>query len=1175
MHNKYPRLGNKRFILIKPLILEIDNNEEFLIFNKSITNANYFMKFKSIVVCAFLLSIIITSCNTKPKKPKETPLTIVQDSLTGVQLAIETRKNTSAIVGDGLVLSLWATDSLAPDPVSMDIDDNGRVFMTRTNRQKNSEFDIRGHRNWMTPSISWQTVEDRRQFLHETFAPELSKENSWVKDLNNDSISDWKDLAVEKDEVWMLEDTDGNGIADKSTRVLNDFNNEVDDVAGALLVKDDNLYIGIAPNMWKIEDTNDDGVFDEKKSLANGFGIHIGFSGHGMSGAIEGPDGKIYWGIGDIGLNSTDKQGNKYKYPNQGVIVRCNPDGSNFEVFAHGLRNTHEFVFDAYGNIITSDNDGDHKGETERLIYVVEGHDAGWRANWQYGKYTDPKNNAYKVWMDEELFKPRWNGQAAYFIPPLASFHGGPTGMAYNPGTGLGIDWLNSFFLVQFSGAPNRSHIWNFTLKQKGASFELDKNESILNGILPTGLRFGPDGALYMTDWINGWGTKNLGRVWKLDVEPDKNDLKEARFKTKSLMTLNYKNQSIKELTALLSYIDMRIRKKAQFELVKRGTSGYNAFKNAILNNKNQFARIHAIWGIGQFSDSNPKKASPLLELLKDTNPEIVAQATKILGDVKLQNASSELIPLLTHNNARVCFFAAQALGRLKYKEAVQPLLKMIESNNDEDVYIRHAGVLALSRIGEVDPIIALSTSKNKSLRLAAVLVLRKLQNAQIAKFLNDTDDYIVTETARAINDDWSIEDALPALAELLSNTRFKDSEPLLRRAINAALRVGGEKELNNLIAFAKRTDVSGVLRSEALATLSTWASPSVLDRVDGRYRGEIKRDLKTIQDKIEKEIPSFLEDKNPNVLAGISEVLTTLKIETYNDKLYSILKKSKSKVAKAAALKALGNLNFKNIETAVQLGMKDKEQNVRSTAITLIKNLNISKDKLPAVIDPIFKYGTINDQQSILNTLGNLPVEKTEPIFKSLIQKVENKKISPSLTLDLIEAIEKTKSKNLLVELDRIRDSSDSIESYKDVLYGGNYQKGYRVFHKNSTAQCVRCHVVAGGGGNVGPNLDDMGNTLTREQLLEALIEPSKRLAPGFGNVVLTLDDGQVVIGVLEEEKSHKLILRTSEAEPLEIPLSIIKKRKNMPSSMPSMGKLIKRRELRDVIEYLAALKK
>ena len=54
-------------------------------------------------------------------------------------------------------------------------------------------------------------------------------------------------------------------------------------------------------------------------------------------------------------------------------------------------------------NLISEDNDGDHAGEKERLVYIVNGADIGWRSNWQYGKYRDPDNNTYKVWMDEKM----------------------------------------------------------------------------------------------------------------------------------------------------------------------------------------------------------------------------------------------------------------------------------------------------------------------------------------------------------------------------------------------------------------------------------------------------------------------------------------------------------------------------------------------------------------------------------------------------------------------------------------------------------------------------------------------------------------------------------------------------------------------------------------------------
>ncbi|PCJ93280.1 MAG: heme-binding protein [Flavobacteriaceae bacterium] len=1121
----------------------------------------------------FVLFLLILSCNNTPKIPTEIPLTKVQDSLSGVLAAKESREKISPFIAEGLTLSLWASDSLAPDPIAMDIDDEGRIYITRTNRQKNSEFDIRGYRHWMTPSISWETVEDRRDFLHEFFAPEKSEENAWLKDLNNDSIHDWRDLAVEKDEVWMLEDQTGNGIADISTRILEDFNSEITDVAGALLVRENDVFVGTGPDMWRLTDTNGDLVLDTKTSLVHGFAVHIGFSGHGMSGAIEGPDGKIYWGIGDIGANLTSLDGKKHKYPNQGVIVRCNPDGSNFEIFARGLRNTHEFVFDEYGNVISSDNDGDHRGESERLVYIVEGSDAGWRANWQYGKYTDPKNNSYKVWMDEELYKPRWEGQAAYIIPPISNFHNGPTGMVYNPGTALGKDWLNKFFLVEFVGDPSLSNIWSFDLKQSGAGFELNNDDKMIGGILPTGLEFGPDGALYAADWINGWGTNNAGRIWKLDVNEDKNDLKVERAETQRLMTLNYSDQSNDELAALLRYPDMRIRQKAQFELAKSSFWGYRALKKVLVEEKHQLARIHAIWGIGQIASASIGKAAPLLELLHDNDPEIVAQAAKILGDVKYADAATALIPLLKHDNDRVKFFAAQALGRLEHVEATEALVDMIAANSDEDVYLRHAAVLALTRVGAAETMASYVDNDNRSLRIAAVLVLRRLQSPLVAKFLEDKDEYIATEAARAINDDWSIKEALPALANILTNERFT-TEPLLRRAMNAALRVGGETELNNLIAFAKRTDVASNLRGEALATIGTWASPSVLDRVDGRYRGEISRDANLVKQKIEDDITAFLQDKDQEILIGASKVLNALGIETYNNQLNNLLASHKAPEVRAAMLDALGGLNYPNIETAMKTGMQDTDSRVRAAAVGLISILEISKEKLPAIIGPIFRKGSTGEQQRLLGVLGDMPIEKSSDVLSSLIKQADNNNLQQGIILDLIEAVEATASETLIAQLSKIKASGHTVDAYQETLVGGNRRRGRQVFNYNSTAQCVRCHSVGSAGGTVGPALDNIGNILSRAQLLESLIEPGARLAPGYGSVTITLKDGLVVTGILEEENHEELILRTGDAEPLEIAVSRIAKRVNLPSGMPPMGQLIERRELRDLIEYLSSLK-
>ncbi|MBL7872872.1 MAG: HEAT repeat domain-containing protein [Cyclobacteriaceae bacterium] len=1129
------------------------------------------MKYSKFFFYSFVsITIWISSCSTPPA---EKPLVVREDPAEGVIKAKEARENVSVQIADGLILNLWASDSLAPDPIAMSINDDGAIFLTRTNRQKNSEFDIRGFQEWMTPSIALQTVEDRRAFLRATFAPELSKKNEWLKDLNKDSIHDWHDLAVEEDEVWKLEDQSGDGIADISTRVVHDFNDEINDVAGALLVRKRDMFVGIGPDMWRLQDTNGDGIPDKKESISHGYAVHIGFGGHGMSGAIEGPDGKIYWGIGDIGANITAKDGKKYPYPNEGVIVRSNPDGSDFEVFAAGLRNTHEFVFDEYGNLITSDNDGDHAGESERLAHIVEGADLGWRSNWQYGKYTDPKNNRYNVWMDEGLSEPRWENQAAYIIPPIQNYHNGPTGMVYNPGTALGSAWKNKFFLVEFVGDPTRSHIWSFGLKPKGASFELDGEKDIISGILPTGIRFGPDGALYVADWINGWNTKNYGRVWKIDVTEGTNDLKAERGETKRLMQLEYEDQSAETLLNLLSYADMRIRQKAQFELVTRGSKGEDVFKQALSQRENQLARVHAIWGIGQLAETDKTKAAQLIDVLKDQDLEIVTQAAKVLGDRKYSEAGAQLIPLLSTANPHVKFYAAQALGRMQHKEAVTPLINMIDTNNDEDNYLRHAGVLALSRIGEVDPIVALASSPERDLRIAAVLVLRRLKSDRVAIFLQDKDEYIVAEAARAINDDLSIEKSLPALAGLLKEERFS-SEPLLRRSINAALRVGGEKELDLLIAFAKRITVSPALRGEALAALGTWASPSVLDRVDGRYRGKIDRDPALVKSKLNKEVKSFLGEKNVEVLMGTAKMLSDLQLNDFNGELTKLATHHPTAEVRSAMITALHTLKYDQMESIIKAGMNDKDEKVRTTALGLLGDLNISKENLPGIMNPIFEKGSLPEQQQLLRVLAAMDADKTTTILNGLVDQLISKKLSPGIMLELMQAVDSTHSETLINKLAKVNSTNSTLDQYAGTLLGGNRGRGQGYFFWNSAGQCVRCHSIGDQGGKVGPALTTIGTQLTREQLLQALVDPSARLSPGFGMVKLTLKDGQQVTGTLMSETAEELILKTSEAEPLEIAVSRIDKRQNYPSSMPPMGNTMSKSEIRDVIEFLSSLK-
>lgn len=1124
---------------------------------------------QKILLAAGLLQLLILGCTSS--QDKATYQVIFEDQDQIAERAQAAKEKLPIKLTSGMTITRWASDSLAPDPVAIDIDDQGAVFLNSTNRGKVSEFDIRGHRDWMTESIGFQTVEDRKAFLHKTFAPENSEKNVWLTDLNGDGIHDWHDLTIEKEEIWKLEDKNGDGYADQGTRILNQFNEEVTDVAGGLLVRKNDAFVAVGPDLWRLDNTNKKGLWTNAKSIATGFAVHIGFGGHGMSSVIEGPDGKIYWQIGDIGANITTVDGRKLANPNSGVLVRSNADGTDLEIVASGIRNTHEFVFDHYGNIISSDNDGDHPGESERLVHIVEGADIGWRSNWQYGKYTDPKNNLYKVWMDEKLYIPRWEGQAAYIIPPIRNFHNGPTGMVFNPGTALGKKWQNKFFLVEFVGNANNSHIWSFDLKPKGASFDFKSEVDVVSGILPTGIRFGPEGALYVADWVTGWDIKNYGRVWKIDVDKNSNDLENERATTKANIQMDYAKAGVPQLASLLAYGDMRVRQKAQFELVARGQA-VELWK-AIEQRENQLARVHGIWGIGQLAAKNNAVAANLVPYLSDSDVEIQAQVVKILGDVRYKGAEKELIAALGSVSPRVQFFAAQGLGRTEASMAIPTLVKLLEQNKDSDVYIRHAAVLALSRIGQVEPMAALATSTNRSLRIAAILVLRRLASPEVARFLTDSDMYIVAEAARAIHDDLSIPAALPALAATLGNTSIT-SEVIIRRAINACLRVGTAKEIDLLIAYVQRNDISDAMRAEAIATMGTWGDPSVLDRVDGRHRGKLDRNAQDVVTKIQPIIPSFIRSKNTEVLNATGQLVAELGIKDVAAEQTQLFLNHPIARVRGGQLTSLIKMKDMNLPLLIQKGMEDSSRIVRSLAMGSLDKIAISKAQLPTIVQPIFEKGTVIEQQQVLQSMAKMDPANTTDVLQDLIARMLQSKLPAGIKLDLMEAVEATKEAKLVAQLDALRTKGTLTDEFKEALFGGNIQAGNSIFNRNQAAQCARCHIVGGEGGNVGPSLKGIASKLTREQLLQALIEPSARIAPGYGTISLKLTDGEEVSGSLISETEQEIQLKTGEAEPLRIAVGRIKSRENYPSSMPAMGSMLSKREIRDVVEYLASLK-
>lgn len=1125
----------------------------------------YLKKYRNL--CFALPVLLLAACQKdKESYVREFDNNQVKERAKAIEASVSPR------LDSGLTLKLWANDSMVADPVSIHVDNLGRLFYTRTNRQKHSEIEIRRHPDWEIPSIGFFSVADRSAFLKSTLAPENSEKNQWLDDLNKDGSHDWKDLTVEKDEVYRLEDRSKDGIADFSQMVLNDFNTEVTDVAGAIITHENDLFIGISPDMWRLTDKDEDGLYEEKKSIANGFGVHIGFGGHGMSGLEIGPDGKLYWQIGDLGYSGEHPDKNM-EYSNRGVIVRANPDGSDFEVFAFGNRNTHNFVFDDFGNLITVDNDGDHPNESERLVYVVEGADIGWRINWQFGKYRDPDNNTYKVWMDEKMYLPRFEGQANYFLPPLMNYVSGPTGMLYNPGTALSPEYKNTFFIGEFNGNPTTSGIHAFKLEPDGASFKLTETKEVLKGILATGIDFGPDGAMYVADWIQGWDTKNFGRIWKLDVGQP---ISELRKQTQALLVDDFSEYDENKLSELLGHEDKRVRQKAQFELAKRD-EGIDVFKQNLKESDNLFARIHSIWGITQIARKSPKAADELLFYLKDADPEIRAQVARWLGDLRYREAGDDLMPLLNDSSSRVKFFAAEALGKMKHVDAIPALVTMLEDNSDKDLYLRHAGSYALYNIGDANAIAELPLHESKAVRMAAVIALRRFKHEGIINFLDDEDEYIVTEAARAINDDAGIPKAIPALAALLNETTFTN-EPLVRRAINANLEEGTEQALKRLLTYAENRKMPMPLRVEAIRAASTWTKPSVVDRVDGYYRGKIERNLESVRGYLAGEVGSLLDDPANDIRLNAVQASSKLGLNELANKLLAKATNDNNAGVRAESLVAVASFNDVNIDNVVAKGLNDPDKSVRVTALSLVPRLKMADEEKTSLLVKVIKTKTASEKQSALSSLSMFSSEKVVPVVKELVADAEKGTLPPEVGIELEEVVMKSESPDVIAKYNQLMKKRsagpDSIfNRHESALYGGDVQAGRQIFFNNENAQCLRCHSYDDMGGNAGPRLNGIGSRLTKKQLLEALVQPSKRIAPGFGTIALELKDGKRITGILQEETENSYRLSRQKQDTLIVKEDVASFRREG-SSMPPMHLLLSKRQIRDLVSFLEQVK-
>ena len=1072
---------------------------------------------------------------------------------------------------DSLQFSKWSREINVPDPVAIAFDSDGRAFVTQTQRRKSQDLDIRQHRSWVPQDVGLESVDDKRAFYRSAMAVGNDQENAkHVADVNRDGHHDWRDLAVVSERIHLLEDTDGDGTADAIQLFAEEFKTEVTGIAAGVLHFEDTVYATVAPDVWRLKDTNGDGRADELSIMASGFGLHVAYAGHDMHGLTVGPDGKIYWSIGDKGISTVSAEGKRFHYPNQGGVMRCNPDGSDFEVFAHGLRNVQELAFDQFGNLFGVDNDADKSGEKERFVYIVKDMDAGWRCNYQY------RGRDYDPWMAERLWVPWHEGQPAYIVPPIRNYIDGPAGFAFNPGTALSPKYRDYFFLT---GAPNGNQ-YAFQVKPKGASFEMVNAHSIGSGIPLVGINFGPDGGLYGVDWGGGYPLNQKGAVWKID-DP-KFEGSPIRTEVRDVLKTAFSNHGESDLVKLLGHADQRIRLKAQFELAKR--KAVAVFADVSQASSSEMAKCHSVWGLGQIARSNGEAATnaqwQLGKLLASQDSQVLFQALRIIGDLP-EFDGRKLVPLLKHDDERVQFMTASAIGSHGSAEAVVELIEFGKSLKTSDTYLRFALVKGLASSARPDQLVEFRTTQSQLLQLAAVVALRRMKDPGVAAFLSAKSELVANEVARAVHDDFSIPDAMQDLAESLGQ-RPNGSPGFVRRAVNANFRLGTEIAATRLASFALSKEARTTWRLEALKCLEEWNEPPVLDKVTGRYR---KFDLSKRQidtNAVGQLISQLADSSDPELTAAAMSAATALEIQLPTSALLEIVESdANDSDVRIAALKSLQSQQYPELPGIVKNAFNDADPKVRIQALKMLADF-APNDVAEIVRKVLEQSGNNAERQSAVVLLGKNSGEAADGVLLDLIRQM-SAGAAKEVWLETIEAATVRSEVNgeIAAALGKFREQradhpSDIVREFQECLTGGDAARGSDVFMTHLEAQCIRCHRIGKTGSNVGPNLQEIGSKKQADYLLRSIVAPSADIDKKYRTQVVELTSGKTAQGLLLEQSESTMTLVDSQGKKTVIDRNDIDDVfEQSISIMPEMKKALSRREIRDLVAFLQTLKK
>ncbi|MSU61823.1 MAG: c-type cytochrome [Pedosphaera sp.] len=926
-----------------------------------------------------------------------------------------------------------------------------------------------------------------------------------------------------------------------------------------------------------------------------------------------GMDGFFYVASGDKGLHGAKGTDGLRADLYTGGVFRIRPDGTQLEVFSHGVRNILDVALNAEDDIFTYDNTDEHDW-MGRFTHMVE---AGF-----YGYPHDfIPQRPYTLWM-------------------MADYGAGAAcGTFANNEDSLPPEYQGNVFLSDFG----KRQVMRVRIERDGATYRAASKEDLFpnppGDFRPVGITPGPDGkSIYICDWQHRDEKANVsvGRLFKLTwTGPDLSSPKPAWYLPAA--TGKKFEASTSELARGLSHPSHSVRLTAQRRLAERN-SIEELLKIVQDTSAPAHARQHALWALDAL-DGGRSARKDIIAMSTNGDASVSGQAIRQLGTRRATIAVPALRERLNDKQASVRFHAATALGRIGDAVAVPALLAALE---EQDMFARYAVFTALNRIGtSASPawlaIVRGLESDSARIREGTMFALRETYDQQLLDALvqvfKDTSKPV--ETRRVAlgliaalhlqkpawkGQWWAYHPALqppPAKTEEWAGTAtvlsilregLRESEPTLRRACIDGLAAAKDTESAAALRQVFALESDSTSRATILRALGAMKDQDVLRLVAVELKRPSQPETTTAaitaaenlgNEEAIQVLIEFLRSSTAQEtpLAQAVSALGKLRASTALSVIQPLTLHAAAPV-RVASVQALGRLQGEAALPVLEAGLRDSTPEVRRAAVKALAELR-STNAAPSLIkayadealrDDVFQAVTrAPDERAIEILLDGLssknPVQRDAAHLA--IRNISARVLKP------VEARAGELSSQALIELRQIyagnkaaeggplfvaQIKQHTLDEYLTAASNGSgdVARGRRLFADAKGVNCVACHRVAGEGSDLGPDLTSVGIQFDRRALAEAILFPSKTVREGYQMIAIEMLDGEEWNGLVKGETADTLILRDSAGREHKLPRASIKSRQSkLISLMPEgLHAALSLEEFLDLVTYLESLK-